>query len=304
MKYSEKIREQMEKLEEGLQSISEQDDLFKESLQLWGKMAAMRHTYSLQNTLLAAITARHHGFAISFLGSFDYWKKVSSEINKMEGNKKWKWYGVQKGSKSLPCIYPIFKKVEDGDEKRSILVGFGKGSTFDISQTGIDMEKLESLNPKPLEGRSFEDKKQVLVSILEDMEYKISFESLNNDSLGGYIVPSTKNITINSDRGEDHQLKTLFHEFAHGELGHGIGGDHGIDDVDRGAAEVQAESVAFILADLIGMDTSQYSFKYVLTWGRNDLDFIRDCAVKTQKVLNKVLERLEKAGFMAVEEAA
>jgi hypothetical protein len=269
-------------------------------------MASMKHTYSLSNTLLAMICAEDQGIKISFLGSFDFWKKISSELNKIKGNKKWEWYGVKKGSKALPCLYPIFKKIEEEEEEeeKRFLVGFGKGSTFDISQTGMDMKMLDCLRPKPLESSSFEEKKEALIEILKSMGYSISFKTLETEGLGGYITPKTKDIVINAKSSVDQQLKTLFHEFAHGELGHGIGGDHGIEDKDRSAFEVQAESVAYILSNLIGLDTSDYTFKYILTWGKNDLEFIKSCMSKSQRVVNKVLEKLEEAGFMEVEKAA
>ena len=66
---------------------------------------------------------------------------------------------------------------------------------------------------------------------------------------------------------EQQTLKTLFHEMAHSEL-------HTLDKMieqplSRSTKELQAESVAFIVASHYGMDTSEYSFGYLATWSQD-----------------------------------
>jgi hypothetical protein len=43
----------------------------------------------------------------------------------------------------------------------------------------------------------------------------------------------------------------------------------------REIAEVEVESVAFIVCDALGLDTSDYSFAYVTQWSGGDSDLIR-----------------------------
>lgn len=60
-------------------------------------------------------------------------------------------------------------------------------------------------------------------------------------------------------------LKTAFHETAH-KLLHDP--DLAIATVKspRNEKEVQAESVAFVVSERLGLDTSEYSFPYIASW--------------------------------------
>jgi hypothetical protein len=46
----------------------------------------------------------------------------------------------------------------------------------------------------------------------------------------------------------------------------------------RGRYETEAEAVAYILAALTGLDTSDYSTGYLATWTHGDTDLIKDTA--------------------------
>ncbi|MEO7017473.1 MAG: hypothetical protein ABI130_10255 [Leifsonia sp.] len=44
--------------------------------------------------------------------------------------------------------------------------------------------------------------------------------------------------------------------------------------------EVEAESVAYIVAGLAGFDTSAYSIGYISGWANEDLDLVRETAAR------------------------
>ena len=96
-------------------------------------------------------------------------------------------------------------------------------------------------------------------------------------------------------------MSTLFHELAHGELKHGCSGEHEVVGYEE--AEVQAESVAYILASAIGLDTSKYSLKYILQYGK-DVNFIMECASKTNTAVNTIMKSLQKVLGIELEEVA
>lgn len=54
-------------------------------------------------------------------------------------------------------------------------------------------------------------------------------------------------------------MKTLIHE-----LGHALHADEAVRS--RELAEVEVESVAYIVCDALGLGTSGYSFAYVACW--------------------------------------
>ena len=287
-----KFKEKMEDLRRGLEAI-EEDKAIKKALDLQVKMLERGHRYSYRNTLMAMIEAERRGDKISFLGSFKFWSSVAKNYAKERGIKE--YLGIKKGSKGYTCVYPRFKKNDKGESE---MVGYGYGSMFDISQTGLSQEMLglRKLVPEMLGTNTMRDLKEKIIRMIEGLGYKVEFKELKAGH-SGFLRVSTKEIFINSLESEDDQISTLFHELAHGELGHGIGGEHGVKGYE--AFEVQAESTAYILASVIGLDTSKYSLKYILSYGK-DLKFILDCAGKTNKVVNGILEKLQ--GLVEVEE--
>ena len=69
-------------------------------------------------------------------------------------------------------------------------------------------------------------------------------------------------IVIDSSLSELQTVKTMIHEISHATL------KHGTDEckTDRFTNEVQAESIAFLVTGLLGLDTSDYSFGYISSW--------------------------------------
>ena len=63
-------------------------------------------------------------------------------------------------------------------------------------------------------------------------------------------------------------LKTLIHETAHALLHDSLVLDDEIPKKDRHTKEVEAESIAYVVCQHFGIDTSDYSFPYVTGWSR------------------------------------
>ncbi len=103
----------------------------------------------------------------------------------------------------------------------------------------------------------------------------------------GYFQPSTKEIVIGGDEPDNAlKLKTLYHEYAHSQL-HGL--KSAFKDRPRAYQEVQAEAVAYVAMQNIGVDTSNYSLGYVATWAK-DKAVIHSALSEIQQVSNKVIE--------------
>ena len=60
--------------------------------------------------------------------------------------------------------------------------------------------------------------------------------------------------------------KTTIHELSHFHL-HGLDFDY---KECRGIAEVQAESVAYTVLRFLGLDSSDYSIRYIIGWSEGD----------------------------------
>jgi Zn-dependent peptidase ImmA (M78 family) len=117
----------------------------------------------------------------------------------------------------------------------------------------------------------------------------------------GYFSRDENKIAVRDDLSQSHTLKTLIHEITHATL-------HAENtDKKRNIEEIEAESVAYVVAHHLGIDSSDYSFGYVAAWSREKttaelqehLENIHKCAVKIIDQLDKTLEKTEKAIFSA-----
>ncbi|MDQ6740046.1 MAG: ImmA/IrrE family metallo-endopeptidase, partial [Actinomycetota bacterium] len=83
------------------------------------------------------------------------------------------------------------------------------------------------------------------------------------------------------------QVKTLAHELAHSILH----GDRA--NLVRERAELEAESVAYVVCRELGIDSSAYSFGYVATWtggGAEVQRAITESAQRIQKAAHRILD--------------
>ena len=92
-------------------------------------------------------------------------------------------------------------------------------------------------------------------------------------------------------------LKTLIHETAHAKL-HALPVENGVimgkPEKDSPTREVEAESIAYVVCQHFGIDTSDYSFAYVTGWSRGrelpELKASLDCISKTAAEMIDALE--------------
>ena len=86
------------------------------------------------------------------------------------------------------------------------------------------------------------------------------------DGANGLTRWDTRTVVVRSDMGDAAMVKTLLHEAAHVVLHEGEPGR----SLPREAKEVEAESVAYLVAAAHGMPTGDYSFPYVAAWAGRD----------------------------------
>lgn len=80
--------------------------------------------------------------------------------------------------------------------------------------------------------------------------------------------------------------KTLAHELGHVLL-------HAPDDgIPRERAEVEAESVAYVVCQAAGLVTDDYSLPYVAGWAGGNVALVRDTADRVIGAARQVLDRL------------
>ena len=160
------------------------------------------------------------------------------------GFKKWLSMGrnVRKGEHGIPILAPIFSVVTDEEGiEHERLVGFKVVYVFDISQT--DGEPL----PEPPDWKSPEKNNELqerLINFAENKGIQVQVKHIGRDvqglSIGGKIV-------LDPEAG----TKTLIHEIAHEMLHH----DFELIPIDPAIRELEAESIAYVVAKHFGIDS-------------------------------------------------
>jgi len=105
----------------------------------------------------------------------------------------------------------------------------------------------------------------------------------------GWTDPASRTVRISGAVDDAQAVKTLIHELAHIEAGHI--GDLPTYATCRGRCEVEAESVAYVVAAAHGLDASGYTFAYVAGWAGGDLTRVRQAAETVTKAARTILER-------------
>ena len=109
----------------------------------------------------------------------------------------------------------------------------------------------------------------------------------------GWNDPARRVARVRADVDDAQAVKTLAHELGHLECGH-------VTDLPtyltcRGRCEVEAESVAYVVAASVGLDTAGYTFAYVAGWAGGDLAVVRQAAETVTGAARTILGRLDTA---------
>lgn len=204
---------------------------------------------------------------------------------------------VNRGEKAIRIAAPIIKKLTPAEKKRldttdeRAIVGYRYLPVFDVSQTSGE----PVLSAKDFVKENLADHQNVTSLYNAFKDYlnqqtdlqvsEVPLATLNGAK--GYFQPSTNEIVIGGDEPDNAlKLKTLYHEYAHSQL-HGL--KSAFKDRPRVYQETQAEAVAYVAMQNIGVDTGNYSLGYVATWAK-DKAVIHSALSEIQQVSNKVIE--------------
>ena len=295
----EKVKEITEKLEAGIISYMESDK-FKTFLNCMAKF----HSYSLNNTILIAMQKPD----ATLVAGYTAWKKQFGRQ-------------VQKGEQGIRILAPTpyRKKMEvdvidpstgqtrlnpDGTkatELKEIMVpAFKVVNVFDVSQT--DGRPLPSIGVNELTG-DVQQYEMFFEALKRSCPVPIGFEQIDSGAKGYYHTVDHR-IALQEGMSQVQTIKTLIHEMTHQKL-------HSMDPKElppeeprltRNAKEVEAESVAYTVAQHYGIETSDYSFAYIAGWSagkdtpelKASLDRIRTAADELITTIDGHVAELQK----------
>lgn len=257
--------EMIKKIDEGVKAVF-QSEKYKEYL----KFASKFTDYSARNTMLINMQKPE----ATLVAAYGKWKQLGRQ--------------VERGQTGIEILAPVAYKTNqvleterpavdefgnqlynpDGTEKMETIekpmtgLAFKKVYVFDVSQTsGKEL-------PEPvteLTGDIDSARKEAVFSALKKVTgIDIQFKDIQGGAKGYYSATNNE-IVIKSGMSDAQTLKTAFHEAAHNLL-HDPAKDIVTNKSPRNEKEVQAESVAFMVAEKFGLDTSEYSFPYIASW--------------------------------------
>lgn len=227
------------------------------------------YRFSLNNVLL--ILAQHPTAATSAsaVAGFRAWQGKGRQVRKGERGIKILGYSTKKTTEQDPAT---------GEETTRVAVRYPILSVFALDQTDpIDGTVDTSTVTVRLAG---DDPTGIYTRIhdhLTDLGWSITREAIPGGINGYTTLDGTRRIVIDADLSPAQAAKTLLHEAAHVVL-HVDALPAADYQLHRGLAEGEAESVAYVLARLAGLDTSSYSVGYIATWTHGNTDLIRTTA--------------------------
>ena len=275
-----------EHLKEGMKNYLDSEQ-FKSFLDTMSKF----HNYSLNNIHLLKMQNPN----VSRVASFNKWKADFDRT-------------VKKGSKALKIWVPYQVKTKisanqnelsfspsenEMEEKEVTVTRFKLGNVFDVSQTeGKELPK--AINELTGDVKDYEDLYRAAKAVSMDNQIPISFEEIKRESTNGYYSPDENRIVISKGlKGQEQILKTIFHEMAHADLHRGSNAQYGDDQYRK--QELQAESVAYVVANHFGFDTSSYSFGYLAIWAKdkNGFEDMVEQLQVVQKEAKSLIDRMD-----------
>ncbi|HEY6538737.1 MAG TPA: ImmA/IrrE family metallo-endopeptidase, partial [Candidatus Dormibacteraeota bacterium] len=184
-----------------------------------------------------------------------------------------------------PCLAsPHPTATEDAPEP--LVLGFRVARVFDLSQTdGVDLPQPV----KTLTGPAAGSELARLARRAVELEFEVQFTSLWG-TRNGDCSHALRRIRVRDDLPLAHKVKTLAHELGHAVL-------HGPDfQGSRALAELEAESVAYLVCQELGIDSSDYSLGYVAGWSGGGRDAARLIALTGARILRGMDTVLEGGG--------
>lgn len=225
------------------------------------------------------------------------------DASRVAGFRSWQSLGrnVRRGERAIWILAPLLVRADEddvasGDGATRVVRGFKAVPVFDEAQTeGADLPSVCTL----LDGDDPLDAYRYLERFCASIGFQIEDHELEAGT-NGDCSHERRLIRVERRNAPAQRAKTLAHELAHALLHERV--------EDRSLAELEAESVAFVVCRSLGIDTSHYSFGYVAVWaggGPAASAGLRRCGERIQKAAARVLAAADRgAGVSPDEDAA
>lgn len=281
-----------------------------EGWKAWLDITASFPQYSLNNQLALLKQSVDRGTNPRAFASFRRWKEAG--------------YPVRKGQQSFRVLGPVLKKrphdkesgkpLTDGEADnrdsstivwKRVAVAFKAVPVFEISQTeAAELTQIpEELVPEKLTGLAPDGLIDRLTDYAASHGTPVEYQPLAQlGGANGYFRAdrdgSNRRIVVGADLDEAARAKTLIHEIAHMRLHVDSQG------MSRSTQEIEAESTAYVVAAQFGLDTRQYTFRYVGGWSGYDADAVRETAQRVIDISGEITDAVRVTEETRTDDAA
>jgi hypothetical protein len=204
---------------------------------------------------------------------------------------------VRRGAKSLKIFAPVTKTVlqrdDTGEERRDRrLVGFRLVSVFDQSAlvSPPALPDPAAVTPALLDGDLPAQVWETLASQAKAAGYRL----IDDPGIATSIAPRNgltdalaRTVAVRPDLPAAQRAKTLAHELAHALLHDPERRPAGLTEE---IAEVEAESVAYLVMGELGLDAAAYTIPYVTGWSKGDPDLVVATARRVIGTAREILD--------------
>lgn len=155
------------------------------------------------------------------------------------------------------------------ETRRTVLSGFRPETVFDASQTS-GAALPEAPYPRVVDGQAPPGLGAAVLHLIEEHGWKVTTvpDATWIEGADSRVYYGGKFITIRDDLDDAATVTTLIQGAAHVVLHEGRPGRY----LPAPVKEVEAQSVAYVVASVHGMSTDAYDFPYIATWAGEDMD--------------------------------
>jgi antirestriction protein ArdC len=206
------------------------------------------HSYSVGNQMLALFQCFARGLQPGPLATWPKWKELGRY--------------VKKGEKALTLCMPLIckrtkrVKQEDGTEQEEQFAF----THFSLRPLWFTLAQTEGKDYEPASLPEWSGETALAALKIEREE----FQTMDGNTQG--YAKRGRKIAVSPIAALPH--KTLFHEIAHALLHCDQGDMSDTDQTPRTVAEVEAEAVALLCCESLGLAGAEFSRGYIQSWGQ------------------------------------
>jgi antirestriction protein ArdC len=269
--------EVLDQLREGIATLTSSDKWAQ-----WLRAQRRFHNYSFGNSLLILLQRPE----ATRVAGYQTWRKLGRQ--------------VRKGEKGIVILAPVAPRIRVEDENGDEQVIAGPAQTFRTAHV-FDMAQTEGPDlPSVVERLEGDDPDRIFLQLVKaaaSIGYSVEFADFLDERNGDCTFVEHR-IRVRQGLSPAQAVKTLAHELAHAVL-------HGADFAGaRPLAELEAESVAYMVCADLGIDSSEYSFGYLVTWSGGGHEACRAISESAHRIQRAAQLILSDSAASAAERAA